>query len=302
MQYVAPSAPLGVGGVLDNWLRLFRSSLHACWPIALLAAVAGALVQLTVTPPVPTPNLPPYQSILQSLAALSGPRTLLTDLALALIAVLVYAALLTQQTAVMRGERTLAFGTALANGLRRTPQMILGWLVLIVIIGALAVPFGVGAAILWQFLHTPAGVLLAALGLLALVLVMVYVSVRLQLWQAVMFAENRSGPASLGRSWDLVKGHWWRVTGIGFVSGILIGILTWAASAVIGLLVGFAGLHGGTPYGLVRRIQLIGAVAQVMRLLTMPLLTAVWLAIYQDLLLRREGGDLAARAEALSGR
>jgi hypothetical protein len=37
-------------------------------------------------------------------------------------------------------------------------------------------------------------------------------------------------------------------------------------------------------------------------LLTIPLLTAVWFAIYQDLILRREGGDLAARAEALSGK
>jgi hypothetical protein len=301
MQYVAPSAPLTIGGVLDNWIRLFRSSLRSCWAIALLAAAAGALVQFTVTPPAPTPNLPPGQSLLQYWTALAGPRTALTDIALALIGMLVYAALLTQQAALARGEEPFSFGTAVAKGLRRVPQMLLGWLLLVLIIAAICVPAGIGAAVFIPFRHAPLAILLAALGLVALLIVMIYVMVRLQLWLAVLFTENRSAPAALGRSWDLVKGHWWRVTGIGFVSGIVIGILTWAVSAAIGIAVGVLGLPSGTPDLLVRRIQIIGAVSQVVRLLTMPLLTAVWLAIYQDLVLRREGGDLAARAEALRG-
>jgi hypothetical protein len=99
-----------------------------------------------------------------------------------------------------------------------------------------------------------------------------------------------------------VKGHWWRVTGITFVAGVVMWVVTGAIGAAIGIAVAVLGFHGATPDLMVRRIQLIGTVSQVARLLTMPLLTAVWFAIYQDLKLRREGGDLAARAEALSGK
>jgi hypothetical protein len=302
MKYVAPSAPLTVGGVLDNWIRLFRSSLADCWAFALLAAAAGAIVQFTSTPPVPTPKLPPFQALLHYWATQGGPRVLLDDIALGLIGLVVYAAILTQQAALIHGEEPFSFGTALAKGLRRLPQMLLGWVLLVLIITAICIPGVIGAVVLIPLRHVPTAILLGALGGLALLGVLIYATVRLQLWLAVMFAESRSGPSSLGRSWDLVKGHWWRVTGIGFVSGVVIGILTWAVSAVIGIAAAALGLHGTGPEPLVRRFQLVAAISQVVRLLTMPLLTAVWFAIYQDLMLRREGGDLAARTEALSGR
>jgi hypothetical protein len=302
MKYVAPSAPLTIGGVLDDWIRLFRSSLAACWRIALLAAAAGALVQFTITPPAPTPKLPPLQALLHGWSTQRAPRVLLTDIALGLIVMLIYAALLTQQAAIVRAEEPFSFGTALAKGLRRLPRLYLGALLLILIVLAIGVPGGIVAAIFIRLRHTPLAVLLGALALIALFIVLIYVMVRLQLWLPVMFAENRGAASSLGRSWELVKGNWWRVTLIGFVSGVVIGILTWAVSAGIGIVVGVAGFHDTTPDLLVRRIQLIGAVSQVVRLLTMPLLTAVWLAIYHDLTLRREGGDLAARAEALGGK
>ena len=116
-----------------------------------------------------------------------------------------------------------------------------------------------------------------------------------------MFSENLGGASSLGRSWDLVKGQWWRVTGVTFVSGIVIWILSAAIGGVGGFVIGVGAIHGATMDVMLRRMQLIGAVGQISQLLTLPLLTAVWLAVYQDVRLRREGGDLAARTEALSG-
>lgn len=302
MKYVAPSAPLTIGGVLDDWLRLFRSSLGACWAIALVAAAAGALVQFAITPPAPAPGLSPWQALLRYGSTRTGAAVFLADIGLGLIALLVYAALLTQQAALMRGEASFSLGTALTKGLRRLPQMLLGWVLLVLIVAAIWVPAGIGAAVLIPFWHRPGALGVALLVVIAFGVVTIYVMVRLQIWIGVMFAENCSGPSSLGRSWDLVKGHWWRVTGLVFVSGVVIGILVWATSAVLGILAVALGLHGTGPDLLVRRIQLVGAVSQVIRLLTMPLLTAAWLAIYHDLMVRSEGGDLAARAEALSGK
>ncbi|HEY6515802.1 MAG TPA: hypothetical protein VIY50_06630 [Steroidobacteraceae bacterium] len=301
MKYVAPSSPLDIGAVLDNWLRLFRASFGSCWAIALLAAVAGALVEYTVTPRAPMAAGSSLQQYLAYLSAFRGPGVLLPDLALWLITLVIYGALLAQQAAVVRGEETSPFGDALAKGLRRLPQMLLGTLLLILIVLAICIPLGIAVAVMLVLRHSPMAVLLGSLAIVAVVIVLLYVSVRLQIWMAVMFSENRSGAASLGRSWDLVKGHWWRVTGIGFVSGIVISILSWAVGAAIGLVIGVMVVHGTTADLLLRRVQLIGAASQVARLLTMPLLTAVWFAIYQDMRLRREGGDLAARTEALSG-
>jgi hypothetical protein len=230
-----------------------------------------------------------------------SPTTLLADLVFWLVSLAVYGGVLTQQTALVRGAETFSFGDALTKGLRRIPQMLLGGVLIALIIGAICIPFVIGAVVLIPVLrHSPLAILIAAPAAIALIILFIYVTVRLQLWMAVMFSENLGGASSLGRSWDLVKGQWWRMTGIGFVAGIVIWILSLAVGALGGLVIGLASIHGVTPDVLFRRAQLIGTAAQVARLLTMPLLTAVWLAMYQDVKLRREGGDLAARAEALS--
>jgi hypothetical protein len=303
MKYVAPSGPLTIGGVLDNWLRLFRASIGACWALALLAAIAGALVEFTITPTLPPPaGATGLQNYLHYWSQISGPTTFLADIVLWFVSLVVYGAVLAQQTEIVRGGETFSFGSALAKGLSRVPQMLLGGVLLVLIITAVCLPFGIVAAVMIPLLrHSPLVMLVAAPIVLGMVIVLIYVTVRLQLWMAVLFSENLGGAASLGRSWDLVKGQWWRVTGVGFVSGIVIWILSFAVGAVGGFVIGVASVHGSTPDALLRRARLVGAAAQVARLLTMPLLTAVWLAMYQDVKLRREGGDLAARAEALSG-
>jgi hypothetical protein len=304
MKYVAPSAPLSVGGVLDNWLRLFRSSFAACWPIALLATIAGALVQFAITPRMPQyhAGVPLLQYYVQYFSAVRGPMVLLADIFFWFISLLVYGGILTQQAALVRGEEPFSFGTALTKGLSRVPQLFLGWVLIVLIVAAICAPIGIGAAVMIPFHPAGGTIFVGALAAVALLILLIYVTVRLQVWMAAMFSENLGATSSLGRSWALVKGHWWRVTGIGFVAGIVMWIVTGAIGALIGIVIAAMGVHGATPDLMVRRIQLIGTVSQVARLLTMPLLTAVWFAIYQDLKLRREGGDLAARAEALSGK
>ena len=301
MKYVAPSAPLTIGGVLDDWLRLFRASFAACWTIALLAAIAGAVVQLSVTPMLPTRGMPAVQYYARIFSALSAPQTFLSDIALWVITLLVYGALLSQQAALIRGEDTVPFADALGKGLRKLPQMVLGFVLILLIIMAICIPAAIGALVMFALHRSLISILLLTIGVIISALLAIYISLRLHLWMAAMFSENRGAAAALKRSWQLVKSHWWRVTGIAFVAGIVIWILSLAVGGIVGVIVGLMGVRGTTPELLIHRIQLIGAVGAVARLLTMPLLTAVWLAIYHDLKLRREGADLAERTEALSG-
>jgi hypothetical protein len=302
MKYVAPTAPLPIGGVLDNWMRLFRASLGACWALALIVAIAGAVFELTVTPTLPSRGATALQNYMNYWSSFRGPTTLLAYIAMGLVTLLVHGAVLAQQSALVRGGETFSFGVAFTKGLSRLPQMLLGALLIVLIIAAIFVPVGIVAAVTIPLLrHSPAAALIFVPIVMAVVIVLLYVTVRLQLWMAVMFAEDLGGASSLGRSWDLVKGHWWRVTGVGFVSSIVIWILSVAIGISVGLVFGLIGVHGTTPDAMLRRVQLIGAGGELARLLTIPLLTAAWLAIYQDVRLRRDGTDLAARTEALSG-
>ncbi|HUA23852.1 MAG TPA: hypothetical protein VMA54_07040 [Steroidobacteraceae bacterium] len=302
MKYVAPSGPLSIGGVLDNWLRLFRASFAACWPLALLGAVAGVLLELSITPNLPPQGSAALQNYLHYWSSFRAPVTILTYIFFWFVSLVVYGALLAQQTALVRGGETFSFGDALVQGLRRVPQMVLGGILIVLIVMAIGIPVGIGAAVGMPLLRrSPLAILTVMLAVLAAVIVFIYVMARLQLWMAVMFSEDLGGASSLGRSWDLVKGQWWRVTGVTFVSGIIIWILSAAIGGVGGLVIGIMGIHGSSPEEMLRRMQLISAAGQVVQLLSMPLLTAVWLAVYQDVRLRREGGDLAARTEALSG-
>ncbi len=305
MSYVPPSAPLSIGGVLDDWLRIFRESFSRCWPLTLVAIAAGVLLEYLVTPSVPAAGTPPLQYYLQMWSAVSVPQSFLAQLLFYLALGLVYGALLAQQWAMIRGEAPLEAANALTLGLHRLPQMILGMILLALIMIAIVLPAGIIGALVFGLYHARAalglspGMLLFAVAVLLGLCAIIYVAARLQLWPAAIFAAGCGGAAALGRSWALVGGHWWRVTLIGFVGGVVMWIFELAVGIVTMLAAGLFSPPLGDVAGFIHRMRVAAAIAQVARVVTMPLLTAIWLAIYHDLKLRREGGDLAARAEAL---
>lgn len=315
MSYVAPSSPSSIGGVLDSWLRLFRESFSRCWALAALAAASvGALVFLS-TPTLPPDTLALWQQRLQMWSLLNGPQGALASVLMIVVALIATGALLAAQVAVMRGQPP-TFAQALGTGLRRFPRMLGGFILLMLImIGvgmAVAVPLvivavvgGVAAALA----HHPAGGItgdLWALGLLLILVILAavlvsYVTVRLQLWQAAIFTDDDDAMASLRRSWRLVGGNWWRTTSILFVGGIVIAVLGYVVPWVVGLMFGVFAQNATSLEHALRTVRLIQLFAQATRVITLPLTTALSLAIYHDLKLRREGADLAARTEALSG-
>jgi hypothetical protein len=305
MSYVPPSAPLSIGGVLDDWLRIFRSSFSRCWAIALIATAAGALIEYLAIPKLPPAGTPSLQYYLHMFSAMSGPQGLFAQIPFWLVIGIVYGALLTQQSAVIRGDTSLTGGKALAAGLNRLPQMVFGAILFVLIMIAVAIPIGIIAAVDLAEYHEHFGLgisplmFFTVLGALLAISAFMYLGIRLQLWPAAIFADDYGGAASLGRSWDLVRGHWWRVAAIGFVAGVVTWILQLAVEGSLMMIAGVFGTHIGDVADFIRRVRAAAMIVQLARIVTMPLITAVWLAIYHDLKLRREGGDLAARAEAL---
>lgn len=77
MKYLAPSAPLSIGGLLDQWLVLFRASWRRCWTLPLVMIPIIAALQFFVLAPGvyrSPPGLPPGQILIHLLASSRAPR------------------------------------------------------------------------------------------------------------------------------------------------------------------------------------------------------------------------------------
>jgi hypothetical protein len=120
------------------------------------------------------------------------------------------------------------------------------------------------------------------------------VAVSMMLCMAVFLFEDKGPIASLASSHRLVWGHWWRTLAIVSVGGIIVFVLYvlvgFVAAAIAPLLTGGDALLAA----LVSAAIVLGLLGVIIT----PFFAALLLNIYWDLKLRKEGGDLVARAQA----
>jgi hypothetical protein len=264
---IQPTQPQGIGGVLDTTFQLYKSSLGLVWPLCLLLSVAGAPTSI-------------YVAMTSSASALADPMAMLTAMAdpiywlvylVSLTLMMgVAGALYLKQRAIAVDEE-LSIGAALQAGFGRALP-----LMLTVILYILAV--GIGS------------VLLLIPGLILMVSLMLCVGL-------VMF-EDKGPVASLTGSHKLVWGNWWRTMAILSVGGILVFVVYLAVGLVLGLILPFVGMgvDDVVTYSMLSTL-LVGVVVNVV---VTPFFSAMLIAVYWDLKLRKEGGDLAARVGALN--
>jgi len=264
--YVRPTAPLSIGGVLDDAIRLYRNSFSRCWMLALaFSIVLGAfqIAFLLTILPAPGGQVTPQQL----LAIFKSPALIGGYLVVVLLSLIFYGALFARESAVMRGDESFTAMQGLAAAMRRLPGMVLATLITLVAICA---------------------------GLILLIVPGVYLWGKLQLWLAAMFADDVGGTAALGLSWRLTRGRWWRAFVIFMVALIILYVFTFAVGVIAGVLAAVSG-HST----LVERQIATQLLSSASNVITAPAVPAVWLAMYHDFKLRSEGGDLAQRVGAL---
>lgn len=126
-------------------------------------------------------------------------------------------------------------GDAITHGFRRLPSYLgalLLWVGPLMLIGWLLYrAAGVGT-------ETPRGA--PAFGLLALVLVGLFLAFRLLLSSAVASAESEGPIGILKRSWALGRGNWWRLFAFALLFAITLLVLLGAIAAVLGSAVAAA--------------------------------------------------------------
>lgn len=151
--------------------------------------------------------------------------------------------------------------------------------------GAHLVPLGVVAGIVCGLTATVFAVIVAVRWIFAIPAVVL----------------EHAGPLqSLGRSWRLVRGSWWRVFGIMLLVTLIVGFVSTIIRTPfqIGTLVTAAGTAGG--------ISVLGAIVSAIGVIistavTAPLQAGAVVVLYTDLRMRREGMDIALQASTAAG-
>jgi len=169
---------------------------------------------------------------------------------------------------IAQGAR-IGIGDALAFGVRRSLVLVLATV-------------GYGLACL--------------IGLVFLVIPCVILMVSLVLYMPAIVVDRKGVFDSLSHSHTLVWGNWWRTSALLTIGIIFVYVLVMVVGIGLALLGQFLGFDTTTQI----LVQFISA--SVMTVFMIPFTNALWLEIYRDLKLRKEGGDLEQRLAALRPR
>lgn len=261
---IQPGQPQSIGEVLDTAFQLYKASVIKVWPICLLLVVVSSPPSVYMIVQGGANPADP----LAAMAMMSNPTYWLIYAFSVILTLWAVAALYVQQHAIGTDENA-GTGAALQTALGRTLP-----LVLMTILFAIAVAIG--------------SILLLVPGLILMV--------SLMLGANLLIIEGRGPLASLKGSHSLVWGDWWRTAGILTIGFIVVLVVYSAAGLLVGIVVPFIGAADVLMFALVSGV-LIGV---VMNVLVTPFYVALLIAVYWDLKLRKEGGDLAARVGALT--
>jgi hypothetical protein len=268
-----PERPLSIGEIVDAAFRIFRATVVKCLPYALIAVIAGQLPNIYY--------LLSGRGLMRSLTtSLHDPVWMSLYVAGTLTGIVLWSAILLRQHAIATGG-AVATGEELATALKRLPSMVLLGLLCSVAIGWWFLPGFLFSrpvrVLLWLLLVVPASLVMVALS---------------AAWTSLLLT-GRSTTASIAHSWRLTSGSLWRLTGV-YTVAVFIVI---ALYLVLGLVTTFVSIL------LARNdIAVITAAAEtlvvLMSAIATPFYCAMALAVFGDLIVRKEGTDLAQRISA----
>lgn len=318
---VIPLRPLGVGEILDGAFTAMRWNPKAVLiPSTIVAVVTGVLLavatylmernllsHITVSQPNPPFNQAQFAQMGSAMLVVMGVFGVYSVISF------IGNSILTGLLTSVIGQAVLGRKETLADAWRATkPRIgaIIGVLLLAgLIVGAgwvvavglsVGIGFGLGAGA-----HlVPLGVLVGVVGGITATVLAVWVTIRWSLVVPVIVLEGGGLVRSLGRSWRLVQGGWWRVFGILLLIEFIVGLAAVLIRSPFALggggLGNVVGPHGAASVSLVSVIMTaIGVI--ISSAVTAPLLAGGVVLLYTDLRMRREGMDIALQAAVSEG-
>jgi hypothetical protein len=263
---IQPAQPQTIGGVLDVSFRLYKASIASVWQFCLIMAVGGALPSLYLLAKRGAAANPADPNVMLSI--LTEPGYWLTYVFTLLFTLCGLAAIYMKLHAIGT-DSELSTGDALKAGLRRTLPLFF-----------MSILFGFVLMIGFVLLLVPGFILV----------------VSLMLSYAVMVIEGAGPLTSLTTSHRLVWGNWWRCAAIATIGFFVILVIYMAVVMVIAL---GAQLAPQSADSVATQLVTTVLAGLVVNMLAVPFSSALQVATYWDMKLRKEGGDLAARVGAL---
>ncbi|MCE7082374.1 glycerophosphoryl diester phosphodiesterase membrane domain-containing protein [Streptomyces sp. ST2-7A] len=300
---VIPLRPLGVGEILDGAVSTARAHWRTVLGISLAVAVFIQLISLFAlrswfgdgsaigalegnTDPTEEELVDAFADIF-ALGSVTGIATLVGSvIATAMLTVVIARAVL---------GREISIAEAWAESRGRLLRLF-GLIVLTGLIGVLAMAVPPLLAAVPGFLLGGAGVVLIPLGLFAGVVLAVWLWIRFSLAAPALMLERQGVFASLGRSWKLVGGSWWRIFGIQLLILVLVLVVSGIIEFPLTFLAEFIS-NGGTNLFVGAEMTwtyllITGAGAVISSTITLPISAGVTALLYMDQRMRREALDL----------
>ena len=307
---VIPLRPLGLGDLYGAVIKAIRGNVAATMGLAFVTTLVflvpttalGAWVAAQESLDIASDDeLFPVAGTLGSLVpslGTAGSAILLTGFVAFVISQAVMGRKVTagQTWEGTRGRILPLVGATVVTGLA-----ILLALTAVLVLPVLAV---VGAATAADDSGLVGAILLAVVAGLVAVLLVLFLSTRLAFVGVAVVLEKASVGQGIARSWRLTSGsQFWRVLGIRFLTGIIVGIAAQVLTVPLSI-VGAVGLIGtGDPQDMfVWQAVISGVTGLVTGALTTPFTAGVDALLYVDQRIRREGFDVqlitAAQADA----
>lgn len=261
--FALANRPQSIGKTLDSGFKLFFAGFGRVFVLALVAAFVANLPSIVLGTKAQVADA-------EALRALGW-----KILALFLVAMILATAL---NTAILRRLALLGNGAAADDSISKSIAIGFKYL-LPVFAGFILYGIAVGA------------------GMILLIVPGIFLLVSLYLFWPAIVVEGKGPIEALKRSYNLVRGNWWRTLTVMSIPIFLLIAFYFAAMFVIGIVLGVT--SGGDATALTTTVE---KTALILHLLEVPvnavslaLFYAVLVVLYHDLKLRKEGGDLEAR-------
>jgi hypothetical protein len=261
---IQPERPQSIGGVLDSAFQLYKASVFKVWPTCLLFAIVTSLPTAYMLMS-GTASADPFAA----LQVMSDPLYWAVYCVTMLLTMWLWAALYQQQGGIGAGQDPGAAESLKAGIGRALPLLLMTILFMIALF----------------------------IGLVLLVIPGLILMVSLMLGANLLVFEGKGPVAALQGSHQLVWGNWWRTAVILTVGFIIVMVIYMLVGLIVGIVIPILGVDSADFLVNLQLTSLL--VTALMTFLVMPFYVALLIAVYWDLKLRKEGGDLAARVAAL---
>ena len=262
---IQPAQPQTIGGVLDTTFQLYKASVAKVWLLCFIGALGSALPSIyMLIKGAGNPGDP--LAVLGAMTSLSYWLTYLLGISISL------------WTMGALYLKVNSIGVDAEVGLGESLQLSLGRILILLAITLLYM-------------------LAVMVGTILLLIPGIILMVSLILAFNLAMLEQKGPIDSLLGSHNLVWGNWWRSFVVLSVGIIVVIIIYIAAGLIVGVVMPLAGLGTADPFATTMLTTVV--ITVLVSFVVTPFYSALVIALYWDLKLRKEGGDLAARVNAL---